>query len=107
VKKKSLPKDIIDQWPEVLSEIDVQAIPLSYLHSMRITFKDGKIWDLDIAKYTKKTKIDDLDEHIAELLDNYEESIENIDFRLDVEKVKKDVIKKTNNFLKKPTQQKK
>lgn len=99
-KGKSLPKDVIDQWPEVFGDINVKAVPLAYLHSMRIIFKGGKVWDVNIAGQAKQHG-DDLEEHLRELLANYEEEIEHIDFRLDVEKVKKDVIKETTRFLKK------
>lgn len=104
MNKKSLPKDVIDQWPEVFSEVDVKAVPLEYLHSMRIIFIDGKIWDLNIARHAKKHGVENLEEHLQELISNYEDSIEHIDFRLDVERVKRDIIKQTKSFLKKPKQ---
>jgi hypothetical protein len=104
VKKKTLPPDVVDSWPEVFSDIDVHAIPLDYLHSMRIMFNNGKVWDINITQYAKKTGIDDLEDHLRELLSEYEDSIEHIDFRLNVAKVKKDVIKKTKSFLKRPKQ---
>ena len=99
-----MPKDVVDSWPEVFSDIEVQAVPLEYLDSMRIIFDNGKVWDINIANYAKKTGVDDLESHLKELLSTYEESIEHIDFRLDVAKVKKDVIKHTKSFLKKPKQ---
>ena len=102
MKKKSLPKDVVDQWPEIFSEVDVKAIPIPYLYSMRIIFKDGKIWDINIDDHAKKNSIDDLETHLSELITNYEDSIEHIDFRLDVERMKIDVMKKTKSFLKKP-----
>lgn len=100
--KKTLPKDVIDSWPEVFSDIDVHAVPLEYLDSMRIIFTNGKVWDINIATYAKQADIDNLESHLKELISEYEESIEHIDFRLDVAKVKKDVIKHTKSFLKKP-----
>lgn len=102
MKKKSLPKDVVDQWPEVFSDVDVKAIPIPYLYSMRIIFKDGKVWDINIDDHARKNSIDDLEAHLSELITTYEDSIEHIDFRLDVERVKKDVMKKTKSFLKKP-----
>jgi hypothetical protein len=102
VTKKSLPPDVVDSWPEVFSDIDVHAIPLDYLHSVRVIFENGKVWDIDIARYAKKAGTDDLDQHLEELFKNYEEEIAHIDFRLNVAKVKKDIIKKTKSFLKKP-----
>jgi hypothetical protein len=106
VKKKSLPKDVVDQWPEIFSDVDVRAVPIPYLHSMRIIFNDGKVWDINIDEHARKNSIDDLEEHLSELINTYEEVIEHIDFRLDVERVKKDVIKKTKSFLKKPKKKK-
>jgi hypothetical protein len=106
VTKKSLPKDVVDSWPEVFSDIDVHAIPLEYLDSIRIIFENGKVWDINVATYAKQAGEDDLEGHLRELLKTYEESIQHIDFRLNVAKVKKDVIKKTKSFLKKPKSQK-
>ena len=104
--KKSLPKDVVASWPEIFSDIDVRAIPLEYLDSIRIIFENGKVWDINVAKYAKQSGEDDLEGHLKELLNNYEESIQHIDFRLDVAKVKKDVIKQTKSFLKKPKREK-
>ena len=104
--KKSLPQDVVDSWPEVFSDIDVHAIPLEYLDSIRVIFENGKVWDINVATYAKKTGVDDLEEHLKELFNEYEESIQHIDFRLNVAKVKKDVIKKTKSFLKKPKSEK-
>lgn len=99
-KKSALPPDVVDQWPEVFNDLDVKAVPLAYLHSLRITFDDGKVWDLNIASKAKDTNMEELEDHLAELINTYEEVIEHIDFRLDVERVKKDIIRKTNKFLK-------
>ena len=104
--KKSLPKDVVESWPEIFSDIDVRAIPLEYLDSIRIIFENGKVWDINIATYAKQSGEIDLEGHLKELLNNYEESIQHIDFRLDVAKVKKDVIKQTKSFLKKPKREK-
>lgn len=99
-KKSSLPTDVIDQWPEVFNEITVTAVPIAYLHSLRIIFKDGKVWNVNIAAHIKKHHDSDFEEHLEELIEAYEDVIEHIDFRLNVDKVKRDIIKKTNKFLK-------
>lgn len=100
MKKQSLPKDIVDQWPEIFNEIDVKAVPLEYLDSMRIIFKDGKIWLFRLKNKSKTVETDEFKENLETLIDTYRENIEHIDFRLDVDKVKKDIVKKTNNFMK-------
>lgn len=100
MKKQSLPKDIVDQWPEIFNEIDVKAVPLEYLDSMRIIFKDGKIWLFRLKNKSKIVETDEFKENLETLIDTYRENIEHIDFRLDVDRVKKDVVKKTNSFMK-------
>jgi hypothetical protein len=100
VKKQSLPKDIVDQWPEIFNEIDVKAVPLEYLDSMRIIFKDGKIWLFRLKNKSKIVETEEFKENLEALIETYRENIEHIDFRLDVNKVKKDIVKKTTSFMK-------
>lgn len=100
MKKQSLPKDIVDQWPEIFNEIDVKAVPLEYLDSMRIIFKDGKIWLFRLKNKSKIVETEEFKENLEALIETYRENIEHIDFRLDVDKVKKDIVKKTTSFMK-------
>jgi hypothetical protein len=101
-KGKVFPKNIIDKWPEVFGEVELKVIPLKYLHAVHITFKDKKVWEIDIKK-SARANWDDFESHLKELLANYEEHIENIDFQLDTEQIKKDITKITNKFLKRKT----
>ena len=80
--------------------MDLSAVPLPYLHSIMVTFKDGKQWNVVLKESDKKSKDGDIPKNLYEFFQNYEENIEHIDFRLDVEKLKRDVIKNTNRFLK-------
>ena len=95
---KRLPKDVIDQWPEVFKDVEVEVIPIEYLHSIRVTFSDGKMWDIALDK---KSGDFDIETAITELIEEYEDFIINLDFRLDVEKVKFDIQNRTRSFLKK------
>jgi hypothetical protein len=100
--KQLLPKEVVEQWPEIFQYIDVKAVPLEYLDSMRITFSNGKIWVLKLSSTAGAFRdVNDLKDSLDELVEHYKSEIENIDFRLDVSKVKKDIVKKTNIFLKK------
>lgn len=101
MSSKKLPQDVIDRWPEILNDVDVEVIPLYYLDSVRITFENGKIWDIDTAKALSEGADDDLESALEEIFNQYEEEIVHIDFRLDVERVKTDIQKRTAYFLKK------
>lgn len=98
--KRPLDKHIIDQWPEVFSDIDLKAIPVYYIHSVVITFKDGRKWNVIIKPEDRNTEGNDIPKSLSELFDNYADQIENVDFRLDVERIKKDIMKHTKRFLK-------
>ena len=98
--KKPLNQDLIDQWPEILSDVNLSAIPIFYLHSVVITFQDGNTWNVVLKKVHKESDGEKFTETLNELFQNYEKEIQHVDFRLDIEKLKKDITKTTNKFLK-------
>ena len=98
---KPLPKDVIEVWPEVFEEVTLQSLPLLYLHSVVINFKDNKSWEIKLTTKIKKDGWSSFQQSLSELLISYEEQIDDVDFKLDAVKVKKDVEKLTNKFLKK------
>lgn len=95
---KKLPQELIDFWPEVFEDLEIDVVPVEYLHSIIIEFEDGVSWNIDL---TDEAKEEDLESAITDLVDEYRQEIVNIDFRLDIERVKKDISKRTNLFLKK------
>lgn len=97
--KNKLPKQVIDVWPEVLEDVDVKAVPIEYLHSIRVQFADGKIWEIDVQ--ASKDKDFDIEEALEELFEEYEDDISSVDFRVDTERVKSDIQARTASFLKK------
>ena len=97
---KPLPKDVIDRWPEVFGEITLNVVPLQYLHAVKITFKNGKVWEIELQK-DAKLDWDNFEKQVKETMSQYEDNIENVDFKLDTDRIKKDMITYTNKFLKK------
>jgi len=100
--KNKLPKHVIDIWPDIFKDIDLKVVPIEYLHSIRVVFQDGKIWDIDI----QNSKNEDGDEinvqsELENIFKQYENDISNVDFRLDTERVKRDIKKRTTLFMKK------
>ena len=95
---KKLPQEVINHWPEVFEDVDIDVVPLEYLESVRVEFKDGKIWDIDIN--TQKNKVEDLEKSLDDLFDQYQDNIKNVDFRLNTKRVKQDITKRTRKFLK-------
>ena len=95
-----LPPDVIRHWPEVFNDVEIQTIPIEYLVSVRVEFSDGKVWEIDIDR-TKISDNDTIEDSLSDFFEEYSESIANIDFRLDTQKVIKDVKERTRRFMKK------
>lgn len=100
-KGKQFPKDVVDHWPEVFGEITLNVVPLQYLDSITITFKNNKSWEIKLKHNQAQDDWDAFELNLKEMLTSYESDIENVDFKLDTERVKKDIIKNTSKFLKK------
>lgn len=98
--RKPLDQNLIDHWPEILGDVDLSAVPMYYLHSVVITFNDGNTWNVVLKKENKESDGEKFTETLNELFKNYEKEIQHVDFRLDIEKLKKDIIKTTNKFTK-------
>ena len=96
-----LPKDVIEHWPEVFGEVHLNVLPLRYLHTVLVSFKDGKIWEIRITAKTKRSGWPAFEKNLSEIFKTYEDRIDNIDFKLDTERVRKDIEASTQKFLKK------
>ena len=101
-KKDKLSKGLQNTGPEVFKDIKVDVIPIEYLTSIRVIFKDNKIWEIDMQSSRNKLGDDKvLEDILQDLFNEYENSIGNIDFRLDTERLKNDIQKRTRVFMKK------
>jgi hypothetical protein len=95
---KKLPQEVINHWPEVFKDVTVESVPIEYLQCIRITFSDGKIWEISPSQNPQGI---DIDQALEELLNEYEDSIVNVDFSVDTLKVKEDIMNRTRLFMKK------
>jgi hypothetical protein len=89
-----------DEWGDILDEIDLEYLPIEYIQNIIVTFEDDTVWDINISDSKKNQTIESIEDSLDELFDNYEDTIITIDFRLDVNKVKKDLTKRVKRFLK-------
>lgn len=95
---KKLPPEVIDFWPEVFEDVEVDVVPVEYLESVIVTFDDGITWNIDVRKDSDTI---DVEQSLADLIDEYQDVISHVDFRLDTQKVKQDISKRTHFFMKK------
>jgi hypothetical protein len=101
MNEKKLSKDVIESWPEIFEDVNLNVVPLKYLCSVQVKFKDKKIWNIDIGKNLRDDNWQIIQTNIQEMIMNYKEHIEGVDFKLDTDQIKKDVTRETAKFLKK------
>lgn len=102
LKKKNLNIQKIDdkEWEEILEEIDLQFLPIEYVKTIIITFEDKTIWEIDL-QHSRKTQTEEkIEETLDELFQEYEGDISDLDFQLDMGKIKKYLTKRVSYFLK-------
>jgi len=99
VSRNKLSKDVIAHWPEVFKDIEVRTVPLEYLHSITVKFRDGKAWIIELND--KAPENPDVERQLESLFREYDDAIDTIDFRLNTQKVRKDIEGRTKTFMKK------
>jgi len=98
-RSNKLSKDVIAHWPEIFKDIEVETVPLEYLHSITVRFLDGKAWVIELDSDAVPNP--DLEYGLESLFEEYEDKIDTIDFRLNTHKVRKDIEGRTKTFMKK------
>lgn len=94
---KKLPIETSKDWDEILEQVEIKAVPLAYVKSIVVTFLDGDTWELDVVQ--DELEVEDTEELLDSIVDEYDEEIDTIEFRLNMEKVKEDIQESTEKFL--------
>lgn len=97
-KHKQFEDHTVQSWPEILDDLHIESIPTDYVKQIKVTFIDGKVWLIDVNQYSNP---DDLEQAMEDLYEEYEDSIESLNFNVDMDKIKADIEKRTTIFLKK------
>lgn len=97
-KHKQFEDHTVQSWPEILDDLHIESIPTDYVKQIKVTFIDGKVWLIDVNQYSNP---DDLEQAMEDLYEEYEDSIESLNFNVDMDKIKADIKKRTTIFLKK------
>lgn len=100
-KEGKLPSEVVNYWPEIFKDIEIKAIPIEYIRAINVILTDGTVWTVDIDREKEAIDVDDIEQIIEEILEENEDSVETVDFKLDTEQIKQDIKKRTNQFMKK------
>ncbi len=97
---KKLSDDKEQYWQEIFDEVNMEFLPIEYLSRIIIKFQDNTTWDINVDDSRKKQPIDQIEDSLEQLFEEYDDVIETIDFRLDLERIKHDLSKRVHKFLK-------
>ena len=87
-------------WEDIFDSIDMDILPVEYINKIIITFQDKTVWDIDVKDSRKNQTTNEIEDSLETLFEQYEDHIESIDFRLDFPRVKQDLSRRVNKFLK-------
>lgn len=93
------PKQLVKEWPEVFEDLYMNTMPVAYLEHINLEFVDGKIWQIDIKEQLKEFTVEYVSERLLDTIQEYKEDIKKLDFKIDIEKLKKDISSSTEKLL--------
>ena len=100
-KSKRLNLSNKKQWEALLREVDKQDVPIDMLEALVVNLTDGTQVTINIKELLAEgADPDALSEHIEERLEALDHIIEDVDFYISVDEVRKAVQPATDSLLK-------
>ena len=90
----------INYWQDIFDSIEMEHLPVEYMNMIIISFDDGTRWEIDIKDSKKRQTVEDIEISLNELFETYQDTISNIDFRMDMDKLRSDLQRRVKKFLK-------
>ena len=93
------PRHLVKDWPEVFEDLYMNTMPVAYLDTVHLEFADGRVWQINIKDQLKEAEADSIADKLLETLSEYKDEIKKIDFKVDIERLKKDIGDSTKSIL--------
>jgi hypothetical protein len=93
------PRHLVKEWPEIFEDLYMNTMPVAYLETIHIEFSDGKIWEINITDQLIDSDPEIIADRMLETMQEYKEEIKKIDFKINIEKLKKDIKNETNKLF--------
>ena len=74
-------------------------MPVHYLETIRLEFGNGRIWEINIKEQLANSHSDVVAGKLVETFAEYKEEIKKIDFKIDIERLKKDITDQSSDFF--------
>lgn len=93
------PRHLIKEWPEVFEDLYMNTMPVAYVDRIHLEFSDGRVWEIDIQEELSKQTPDTIADTLVNTLQEYKNEIQKIDFKVNIERLKKDIQNSTNTIF--------
>jgi hypothetical protein len=93
------PRHLVKEWPEVFEDLYMNTMPVAYLEMVHLEFVDGRVWQIDIKNQLAEEAAEFIANKLLETFQEYKDDIKKIDFKIDVERLKKDIATSTKAIL--------
>ena len=93
------PRHLIKEWPEVFEDLYMNTMPVAYLDNIHLEFANGRVWQIDIKEQLKNTDPQDVADRLLDTLQEYKDEIKKIDFKVDIDRLKKDIFDSTKDIF--------
>jgi len=98
-KSFKIPKNLANEWPEIFEDMYISTMPVEYLHSIKLEFHDGRVWEIAVDDQLTSLKSQAIADRLIETLYEYANDVKKIDFKVNVEKLKTDIKKEIRKIL--------
>lgn len=93
------PRHLVKEWPEVFEDLYMNTMPVTYIDLIHLEFNDGRVWQLDVKSQLTEDDADSVAERLMLTISEYKDTISKIDFKIDVERLKKDIADSTKTLF--------
>jgi hypothetical protein len=69
------------------------------MEMIHLEFLDGKIWQINITEQLSDSDPEVIADRMLETMQEYKDDIKNIDFKINIERLKKDIKNETNKLF--------
>jgi hypothetical protein len=93
------PRHLVKEWPEVFEDLYMNTMPVAYLETVHLEFANGGVWQINIKDQLKEADVNSIANKLLETLSEYKDEIKKIDFKVDIDLLKKDIFDSTKHML--------
>jgi beta-mannanase len=77
----------------------MNTMPVAYLDVVHLEFANGRVWEINIKEQIISSDLDAIATRLLDTLQEYKDEIVKIDFKVDVNRLKKDIGNSTKSIF--------